>query len=93
MGANGQVCDTVCSAVGKSCDASEHNKLTTNELVGAAFAEAGYTCNGYHDARDYAGTPFSTGRSDDCAPMKSGGASSVCNANAAGHHAPLCYCA
>merc|ERR1711981_418719 len=75
-----------------ACDASEQSKLTTNELVGAAFAEAGYTCKGYHEARDYAGTPFSTGRSDDCGPMISGGASSVCNDNANGGHKALCYC-
>ena len=45
---------------------------------------AGYTCSGYHASRNYAGTPFSKGTSDDCAPFASTGAS-VCNGNAYGH--------
>merc|ERR1719390_56613 len=92
-GTNGQTCDTVCIARGETCDNahSEVSALTTYDLVAAAWAQAGYTCNGAHDNRDYAGTPFSTSRSDDCAPLIAG-ATSVCNSNAAGHHKPLCYC-
>ena len=45
------------------------------------------------ERRDYAGTPFSTGRpGDDCCPMISGGKNSVCDGNAYDHHAALCYC-
>merc|ERR1711937_977411 len=51
---------------------------------------AGYNCKGYHGARSYAGTPFSTGRGDDCAPMVPG-SKSVCNGNSP-NHAALCYC-
>merc|ERR1712070_886127 len=68
-GANGKTCDATCAAKGKTCDVSELNKLTSNAKVGAAFKQAGYTCKGYHAPRDYAGTPFSTARSDDCAPV------------------------
>ena len=55
------------------------------------MAEAGYTCNGFHGARDYPGTPFSTGRNDDCAPITPG-SKSVCNEQAHSTHRSLCYC-
>ena len=38
----------------------EMSKLHSNELVGRAFKAAGYTCKGYHTARNYAGTPSPT---------------------------------
>jgi len=90
-GGNGQSCDTVCSAIGKYCDAAKQSTLTTNELVRDAFAAAGYTCKGFHGARGYAGSPFSTGRNEDCAPIIPGKTSS-CTDNAASNHAALCYC-
>ena len=93
MGAKGEVCNTVCGRKGLVCNGDKGTKLTTNALVGAAFKEAGYTCKGYHGPRDYAGTPFSTGRTDDCAPfIASSKAKSSCTANNAQTHAPLCYC-
>lgn len=89
-GANGATCDATCSGVSKSCNNAQMSALTSYSKVSAAFAAAGYTCNGAHGARNYAGTPFSTARSDDCAPVSSG--TVVCNSNGASHHAPLCCC-
>jgi len=90
-GANGATCDATCKARGKTCDVSELNKLTSNAKVGAAFKQAGYTCKGYHAPRNYPGTPFSTARSDDCAPVIPG-KTVTCSGNSHGHHAALCYC-
>ena len=47
-----------------------------------------------HPATIYAGSPFSTGRSDDCAPVSAGtrAGSLTCDRNKYGHHAPLCAC-
>merc|ERR1712224_1195418 len=89
-GANGATCDATCSGQGKSCNNGQMSALTSWDKVRNAFAAAGYSCRGAHGARNYAGTPFSTARSDDCAPVSSG--TVVCNSNAAGHHAPLCCC-
>merc|ERR1711998_117963 len=89
-GANGATCDATCSGQGKSCNNGPMSALTSWDKVRNAFAAAGYSCRGAHGARNYAGTPFSTARSDDCAPVSSG--TVVCNSNAAGHHAPLCCC-
>ena len=93
-GESGQTCNEVCQAVGKQCNAEAQSSLDTNEKVAAAFLEAGYTCKSFvPNGRDYAGTPFSTGRSrDDCAPMKTSGKKSVCNGNRNRWHAPLCFC-
>ena len=92
-GENGQTCNEVCQAVGKQCNAEAQSSLDTNEKVAAAFLEAGYTCKSFvPNGRDYAGTPFSTGRGgDDCCRMRSGG-KSVCDGNAVYYHAPLCNC-
>jgi len=94
LGDQGADCGATCAKTERVCSGAEGATLTTNELVGAAFAEAGYTCLSYHDPRDYAGTPFSketTG--DDCAPfIASSSKISSCSENAAGHHTPLCYC-
>ena len=91
-GANGKTCDQVCTAQGLACDASKQSELTSNEAVAAAFKEAGYVCQSFHGARDYAGVPFSTGRGNaDCAPVKPG-AKSVCTGNENPTHAALCYC-
>ena len=48
-------CGETCAETGRECSGEEGAALTTNALVGAAFAEAGYTCLSYHDPRDYAG--------------------------------------
>ena len=91
-GGDGKTCDQVCNAEDLTCDANKQSELTTNAAVAAAFKEAGYTCKSFHDARDYAGTPFSTGRAfDDCAPVEAG-AKSVCNKNDKSQHAALCHC-
>ena len=89
----GQTCDGACQARGQKCDANKQSELTSNEAVAAAFKEAGYTCKStFHGARDYAGTPFSSGRSNgDCAPLRPG-AKSVCNKLEYNSIAPLCYC-
>jgi len=95
-GGNGQTCNAVCSAAGQgSCVKSRMAELTTNEKVAAAFSEAGYTCKSFHAPRDYAGTPFSTGRSgDDCTPVIPGTAASQisCDENKLSHHSALCAC-
>jgi len=91
MGKAGTTCDATCSAMGNTCDVLELNKLTTNELLGAAFNQAGYKCKGFHAARSYAGTPFSTGRSDDCAPVEKG-KKVTCSSNQNSKHSPLCFC-
>ena len=90
--ANG-TCDEVCSEVGRKCNSERQSTLITNELVAEKMLEAGHICKGYHDCRTYAGAPFSTGRSDDCAPICQG-TKSVCNENHAigDGHRPLCYC-
>ena len=90
-GPNGKTCDQVCGSINAKCDINMQSSLTSNAKVGAAFKAAGYNCKGYHGARGYAGTPFSTGRGDDCAPMTPG-SKSVCNGNSP-NHAALCYCA
>ena len=90
-GKNGATCEQTCRLTGRSCDASAQSALTTNKAIDEAFKQAGYTCKGFHPPRDYPGTPFSTGRNDDCAPMKAGKKSS-CSQNIDGGHAPLCYC-
>jgi len=95
MGGNGDTCDKVCSSNGfEGCDKTKMVALTSNEKVGAAFKEAGYTCRGFHGARNYAGTPFSTSRNDDCAPVTAGTSASAlsCDKNNHGHHKPLCAC-
>lgn len=92
-GPDGSTCDAVCGDIGRVCDPAQQSSLTTNALVAAAFAEAGYTCRSFHGARNYAGTPFSKGTSgDDCAPFLAGSTQSSCTGNAYGHHAPLCAC-
>ena len=91
-GGNGLDCGTVCATFRASCDSTAQSNLVTNALVVAAFLEAGYTCRGNHQARDYAGTPFSTSRSDDCAPMISGATPSSCTENTNAHHSALCRC-
>ena len=90
-GDKGQSCDQVCQAQGLECDANKQSELTSNAAVSSAFKEAGYDCKGFHGARSYAGTPFSTGRDDDCAPIKMG-ATSVCHHNNVRDHSALCYC-
>jgi len=91
-GDNGSTCDQTCANIQMIADASELNKLTTNELVGEAFKKAGYTCRSFHGKRSYPGTPFSKATpNDDCAPVIPG-SSVVTNRNSHGHHSPLCYC-
>jgi len=95
MGGNGDTCDKVCSTNGfEGCDKTKMVALTSNEKVGAAFKEAGYTCRGFHGARNYAGTPFSTSRNEDCAPVTAGTSASAlsCYKNNHGQHKPLCAC-
>ena len=89
-GANGATCDATCSGQGKSCTNGQMSALTSWDKVRNAFAAAGYSCRGAHGARNYAGTPFSTARSDDCAPVSSG--TVVCDSNTHATHAPLCCC-
>eukprot|EP01084_Bolivina_argentea_P008848 16547_1 len=95
-GADGLACDQVCGALNPpaACNADIQSTITSSAAVKDAFAKAGYECISNEDShyRDYAGAPFSTGRGDDCYFLTLGGAKSVCNANAAGHHSALCYC-
>ena len=90
MGVN---CDRTCNQYGKTCDASEMSKITTNDKVNAAFKEAGYTCKSNLGSRSYTGAPFSTGRSpDDCAPITSGYSAKCGGTLAYNNLFPLCYC-
>ena len=98
-GADGSTCDQTCAKVSQEvgvslvCNSAEQTALNSQAKVGAAFAEAGYECKGYHAARDYQGTPFSTGRNDDCAPfIHDSNLKSTCDSNSHDHHAPLCAC-
>jgi len=90
-GPNGKDCNSVCQSKGRACNSGRMSALQSNAKVGAAFRAAGYTCKGYHGPRSYAGTPFSTARGDDCAPVTAGKTVS-CTGNAAGHHSALCCC-
>jgi len=91
LGEPGETCQQVCDKKGQYCNDERQSTLTTNQLVAEKMAEAGYTCKGFHGARDYPGTPFSTGRNDDCAPMTPG-SKSVCNGQTSPSHRSLCYC-
>ena len=77
--------------MGRYCNAEKQSALTSNQLVAEKMAEAGYKCKGFVGARGYPGTPFSTGRNDDCAPLISG-SKSVCDGNQNPGHRALCYC-
>ena len=91
-GANGKSCDAVCEASGGACDSDKQSVLTTTAVVKDAFTQAGYTCKGFHGARDYPGAPFSTGKNgSDCAPIKTG-AKSSCATNNGGNLSALCFC-
>ena len=91
LGEPGETCQQVCNKKGQYCNAEMQSTLTTNELLAEKMAEAGYTCKGFHGARNYAGSPFSTGRNDDCGPMTSG-SKSVCDGQSYSSHRSLCYC-
>jgi len=64
-GGNQATCDDTCAALkdwaGRvmRCDKGYMEALVTADLVTAAFAEAGYTCNNVIGHRDYPGAPFS----------------------------------
>ena len=91
-GGAGQTCNDVCGALAKTCNSEKQSTLTTNELVSNAFLEAGYSCKSFRGHRDYAGTPYSTGRlADDCSPITPG-AKSICTGNKYTNHYALCYC-
>jgi len=55
LGDQGADCGATCAKTERVCSGAEGATLTTNELVGAAFAEAGYTCLSYHGPQEYAG--------------------------------------
>lgn len=86
-------CTTVCDAAGGTCNTTQAEKMNTYDKLERAFQYAGYQCNGAHGHRDYAGTPFSTGRNpDDCAPVSSVTAAvQDCDADP-NHHSRLCCC-
>jgi len=90
-GKEGQDCNEVCQTIGKKCSVTELNELTNYHWLKEAFEEAGYTCKGRHGAEAYAGVPFSTGRRDDCGPLKGSGSAS-CTGNRFVGHALLCNC-
>ena len=87
----GETCDTVCGKLERSCNSEQQSLLTTENKVRSKFLEAGYTCRGFHDARDFGGAPFSTGRDDDCGPIIAG-KKSVCDQNVYSNHHALCFC-
>ena len=91
LGESGETCNQVCSKVGRYCNDEKQSAIISNQLVAEKMAEAGYKCKGFHGARGYPGTPFSTGRKDDCAPLIPG-SKAVCDRNIDRKHRPLCYC-
>eukprot|EP00439_Symbiodinium_sp_Y106_P057072 s365_g8.t1 len=94
MGNSGETCDSVCERNSyERCDKEQMVALSSNEKVSAAFREVGYHCKGYHGARNYPGSPFSTGRNDDCAPVtpETSPSSLSCDRNQGGGK-PLCAC-
>jgi len=91
QGNAGGTCDAKCTSVGLKCNAEEQSTLTTCELVTDAFAKAGFECNGCPGSRDYNGSPFLQ-NGKNCYFFTPGDKKSVCNANGANNHAPLCYC-
>jgi len=92
IGRKGEVCDDVCGDL--ICESAAQTALTTNQLVAEAFREAGYECNGFHEPREYEGSPFATERDgEDCAPFDAeSNKMSSCSENAVSHHRPLCRC-
>jgi hypothetical protein len=93
VGTAGQVCSSVCSDIGQTCNSARPAALTTNTLVGAAFLEAGHTCGSYSATQaTYAGAPFSsTIHGNECVAFGDSGTSS-CTENLFAHHLALCYC-
>jgi len=96
-GEAGATCDDTCTPLGLSCSSYEQTQIDTYAKAVEAFRQAGYTCKGQHPARAYPGSPFSTGRSDDCAYFGRSGLNneldhSTCSANVDDGHRPLCAC-
>ena len=91
LGESAETCNQVCSKTGRYCNAEKQSALISDQLVAEKMAEAGYTCKGFHGARGYPGTPFSTGRKDDCGPLIPG-SKAVCDGNRDPGHRALCYC-
>ena len=77
--------------MGRYCNDEKQSALISYQLVAEKMAEAGYECKGLHGARGYPGTPFSTGRNEDCAPLIPG-SKAVCDGNQNPGHRALCYC-
>jgi len=91
LGGPGETCDTVCQRIGSVCNPVEQSKITSDELLVSALAEAGYNCTDVADSRSYAGSPFVSQLTNSCTHMIPGG-TSVCDGNLYSHHSPLCYC-
>lgn len=65
-----QTCKEVCSAAGgRQCNSTMQSSLTTYAAVREAFNKSGYECKGNSDYASFPGSPFSSGRPDDCAPI------------------------
>ena len=77
--------------MGRYCNDEKQSAIISNQLVAEKMAEAGYECKGFVGGRSYPGTPFSTGRTDDCAHLIPG-SKSVCDGNRNSGHRPLCHC-
>ena len=91
LGNFGDSCMKTCSKTGRVCNIEAQSALNSDKLVAEKMAEAGYNCKGFHKARGYAGSPFATGRNDDCSPITKG-KKSICSENRFKYHRALCYC-
>ena len=93
LGDRGKTCEQACAKTDTTCNAEKQSSLTTNELLGAAMMQAGYTCKSFaskSSSKD--GAPLSTNRrSGDCTPITPGTVSS-CTKNEVRRYKPLCYC-
>ena len=66
IGQTGQTCDDACTAHGRSCNAGEMSKITSEKLMAEKVKEAGHTCKKFGGHRGYAGSPIYRHNQEDC---------------------------
>jgi len=93
LGDPSQLCSSVCTDVGRLCDADAQT-LTTDETVTAAFAEVGVDCSSHPiEYRSYAMVPFqSTASGVNCYGVSPGSTSTCSTTHAYSGHPALCRC-
>ena len=93
LGDPSQLCSSVCTDVGRLCDANAQT-LTTDETVTAAFAEVGVDCSTHPiEYRSYASVPFQSPASGvNCYGVSPGSSSTCSSTHAYPNHNALCRC-